>query len=257
MHDDLAEQVAWAMETEVALLPLLPALLADLHELGTSADEIVTALKDAGVQPGAYVLDLGCGKGAVAVALAEHLGVHVEGIDAFVPFLEAARALAAKRGVSNRCNFREGDLHAFLGQPGSYDAVLLLSVGPVSGDHHKTVANLRTLVRPGGLIVIDDGFLAEGTAPIPEYEAYVGHAETLRRLTVAGDLLVMEIISDAEETRALNERNTDLIRQRARTLKARHPDLSNALEAYVARQELESERLGTTLICATWVLQRA
>ena len=51
-----------------------------------------------------------------------------------------------------------------LAQASEYDVVLLLSVGPVSGDHEQTVADLRTLVRAGGYIVIDDGFLAEGVA---------------------------------------------------------------------------------------------
>ena len=47
---------------------------------------------------------------AEPVALAEQLGVRVEGIDAFHPFLQAARALATERGVSHRCRFEQGDI---------------------------------------------------------------------------------------------------------------------------------------------------
>ncbi|MEE8585961.1 MAG: class I SAM-dependent methyltransferase [Acidobacteriota bacterium] len=185
------------------------------RRLGTSADQIVSALHSAGVEPGSTVLDLGCGKGAVAVALAERLALRVEGIDAFPPFLDAARALAQERGISSRCVFREGDIRGLLRKTGHYDAVLLLSVGPVSGDHQKTVADLRRLARPGGYIVIEDGFLANGVAHLPGCEGYVGRSETLRRLTAFGDLLVQEVVCSTEETRSLNERNTALIRQRA------------------------------------------
>ncbi len=257
MSADLQEEVARTMETTVRLLPLLPELLKDLQELGTPADKVAAALRASGVKKGAAVLDLGCGKGAVAAALAEQLALRVAGIDAFPPFLEAARALAAEKGVGSSCLFREGDIRNLLGRTGQYDVVLLLSVGPVAGDHRATVAGLRSLVRPGGLIVIADGFLAEGVAPLPGYEGYADRAETIRQLTSFGEALVHEAVFSMEETRQVNETNTELIRRRASLLKARHPEMSDAIDEYVTRQEFETEILGTDLICALWTLRRA
>jgi ubiquinone/menaquinone biosynthesis C-methylase UbiE len=254
---DLNESIAQAMETDVRLLPLLPELLTDLWELGPSAEQVVAALTSVGVEPDSTVLDLGCGKGAVAVALAEHLGVRVEGIDAFQPFLQAARALAAERGVSDRCRFEQGDLRNLLGQEAQYDAALLLSVGPVLGDYAQTLAGLRRLVRAGGYIVIEDGFLADGVAPRPLAEGYAGHSETLRQLTACGDVLAREVICAAELARPVNQRNTDLIRQRASLVKARHPAFEQLIDGYVARQERETQILGTDVPCAIWVLRRA
>ncbi len=262
---DLEESVAHSMETDTRLLPLLPELLADLSELGTSSGQIVSMLQSAGVQPGATVLDLGCGKGAVAVALAERLGLQVEGVDAFPPFLEAARTLAAERGVDSKCVFRQGDIRQLMGpdnkdsedkEDRQFDVVLLLSVGPLSGDHQKTLRDLRGLVRKSGHIVIDDGFLAEGVEQLAGAEGYAGRAETLRRLTAWGDELVGEAVSPAEETRSLNEKNTALIRQRARQLKATNPNVAELIDEYVARQEHETRVLGTELVCATWILRR-
>jgi SAM-dependent methyltransferase len=256
MTPDIHESVARAMETDVRLLPVLPDLLIDLWELGTSSEQIVSAFQSVGVEPESLVLDLGCGKGAVAVALAERLGLRVEGIDAFPPFIQSARTLARERGVGSRCRFRQGDIRKLLGQEGQYDAVLLLSVGPVSGDHEQTIADLRTLVRKGGYIVIEDGFLADGIAQLPGADGYAGRSETLRRLTACGDQLVRQVVCSAEETRSLNERNTDLIRRRAHLVKASHRDLTELIDEYVARQERETQLLGTDLICAIWVLRR-
>lgn len=256
MAPDVDESVARAMETDVRLLPVLPGLLSDLSELGPSPEQIVSVFQAVGVERESLVLDLGCGKGVVAVALAEHLGLRVEGIDAFPPFLQSARARAKERGVASTCRFRKGDIRDLFGKEGRYDAVLLLSVGPVSGDYAQTIAGIRTLVRQGGHIVIEDGFLADGVAQRPDTDGYSGLSETLRRLTACGDQLVWQVPSSAEETRLMNERNTDLIRRRAHLVKASHPDLTELIDEYVARQESETRILGTDVLCAVWVLRR-
>ena len=256
MNPDLDESVAQAMEADVRLLPFLPELLADLWELGPAAEQVVAALESVGVGPDSTVLDLACGKGAVAVALAERLGVRVVGIDAFPPFLQAAQALAAERGVSPKCRFEQGDIRNLLGKEEQYDVALLLSVGPVLGDYEQTMAWLRNLVRTGGYIVIEDGFLADGVAHLPPAEGYVGHSETLRQLTACRDVVVQESICPMEQTRSVNQRNTDLIRQRASLLRASHPAFEQLIDEYVARQERETRTLGTDVLCAIWVLRR-
>ncbi len=256
MHPDLHDEIARTMETEPRLLPLLPELLADVPEIGASVAQILGLLREVGLPAGSRVLDLGAGKGAVAVALAAELGFRVDGIEAFPPFMEAGRALASRRGVADRCRMEAGDLRQHLGRPETYDAVLLLSVGPVLGDHRRTVGGLRTLVRPGGLLVLEDGFLAQGIDALEHCEGYAGRDETVRQLTAHGDELLREQIIPAGVMREINEKNTALIRARARGLMARHPDRADALAAYVARQEEETRRLGTDLICATWVLRR-
>lgn len=253
----LEESIAQAMETDSRLLPLLPELLADLWELGPAAADVVSVLETVGVGPGARVLDLACGKGAAAVALAERLGAHVEGIDGFPPFVEAATALATERGVGEHCRFRQGDIRGLLGQSGSNDVVMLLSVGPLLGDHARTIEGLRGLVPPGGHIVYEDGFLADGVTPSRADATYVGRTDVLEGLTAFGDRLVGEVVGSREATRAVNERNTERIRERARRLRVRHPDLGALLDDYVARQERETRSLGTDVLCALWVLRRA
>lgn len=52
------------------------------------------------LQPGATVLDLGCGPGSLAVPLAE-AGARVKGLDSAPGMIEALRAEAARRGLDN------------------------------------------------------------------------------------------------------------------------------------------------------------
>jgi SAM-dependent methyltransferase len=244
------------MEVDVRLLPLLPDLLADLGGLGSRPDDIADLLQGAGAPAGASVLDLGCGKGAVSVTLAERLGARVLGVDAFPPFLEAGRALASARGVADRCTFREGDVVEVLRGQSAHDVVLLVSVGPLLGDHRRTLEGLRRQVRPGGLVLIADGFLAEGIETLPGYEGCSSRASTLSELTAFGDVLVREIVTPPAETRAENNRYTALIRGRAEGLRRAHPDLVPLLDAYVARQEDEAAQIERGFVCATWALRR-
>jgi cyclopropane fatty-acyl-phospholipid synthase-like methyltransferase len=84
------EMVAYALETYPELLPYVPELLADLGELGSDAQAITSVLDDLNLTESASVVDLGCGKGAVAVEVAEGLSLKVLGIDLFEPFIKAA-----------------------------------------------------------------------------------------------------------------------------------------------------------------------
>ena len=125
------------------------------------------------------------------------------------------------------------------------------------GNYEQTVAGLRRLVRAGGYIVIEDGFLADGVARLPLAEGYAGHSETLRQLTACGDMVAQEVICSTEQARSVNQRNTDLIRQRASLVRASHPAFVRLIDEYVARQERETQILGTDVLCAIWVLRRA
>ena len=69
-------------------------------------------------------------------------------------------------------------------------------------------------------------------------------------------MLVQEVIGPPKQARSVNRRNTDLIRQRASLVRASHPAFEQLIDAYVARQERETQILGTDVLCAIWVLRR-
>jgi 2-polyprenyl-3-methyl-5-hydroxy-6-metoxy-1,4-benzoquinol methylase len=252
----LLREVAAALETEPELLPYIPELLADLSALGTDPELIARLLRAHGLPAGARVLDLGCGKGAVALEVARALGAQVTGVDAFAPFVEEARRRAHAAGLAHTCRFERGDLRDWLTPETAYDAAVLASVGPLLGGYAATVRGLRRAVRPGGLLLIEDCFLAACVPPI-EGEPYLRHAEVLQALTACGDALLQEAITPSETLQATNRANTAHIRARAEALALRLPGKAPALRAYVERQERECALLETRLQCALWVIRRA
>src|SRR5271169_3707581 len=63
------------------------------------------------LQPGAAVLDVGCGSGASAIPIATKVGPrgHAIGVDLAERLLTLARAKADERGLQN-IDFRQGDM---------------------------------------------------------------------------------------------------------------------------------------------------
>jgi len=252
------KEIADSLETTPETLPFIPELLADLWELGSFPERIVEILRMVELPPETTrVLDLGCGKGAVSITLAKELGFQCLGVDAFAPFLREAEKIAAEKGVSGMCRFEPGNIREAVKTAGDFDVVVLASVGSPWGRLYQTVGALRQAVHPGGYLLYDEGFLAESAkAGQVNYEYMVPHEIALKQLTAHGDRLLREVIIPAAELQAMNNRYTELIRQRAAQLVKRHPESADLLWEYVQNQERECEILESTYVGAIWLLQR-
>jgi len=79
----------------------------------------------AGIKPGAIILDVGCGKGAVTIPAARAAGPgrHVTGIDLAGPMLDHARLAAAEAGLAN-VTFGPGDAEDPPFPAGSFNVIL-------------------------------------------------------------------------------------------------------------------------------------
>jgi SAM-dependent methyltransferase len=257
MKPELERQVADALECTPALFPYLPELLADLEELGASRHKIIELLQPLNLPAGARVLDLGCGKGAVLLALAEELGFQCVGVDAFQPFVEAAQHTARARGLADKCTFRCADLHDAVADLKDFDVAMMLGVGLAVGDQKKIVGLLRGCVRPGGTMVVDDAFLPEGVeTPVPGYEGYADYQTTLARLQAFGDRIITEDNVPGDQREQEIRADTERIRRRAEELIEKHPEAAELIRGYVRRQEREADLARESISDATWLLQR-
>jgi ubiquinone/menaquinone biosynthesis C-methylase UbiE len=107
------------------------------------------------LQPGATVLDVGCGTGASAIPAAEQVGPtgKVIAIDLADRLLEIARRKAASRKLEN-IEFRLGDMEN-LGYPDQhFDAVICVFAIFFVSDVAKQIGELWRMVRSNGQLAI-------------------------------------------------------------------------------------------------------
>ncbi len=107
------------------------------------------------LQPGATVLDVGCGTGASAIPAAEQIGPEgkVIAVDLADRLLEIARRKAASRKLQN-IEFCRGDMED-LGYPDRhFDAVICVFAIFFVPDVTKQISELWRMVRPNGQLAI-------------------------------------------------------------------------------------------------------
>lgn len=253
----LEESVAQAMDggPGTGIVPFLPYILQDAWEIGTSAG-IVTGLvrRHLGDRARLRVLDLGCGKGAVAVTLARDLGCRCLGIDAIVEFVGFAREKAREFGVERLCRFETGDIREKIKTLGRFDVIVLGAIGPVFGDCLATLAALSPHLRQGGAIVVDDGYLPDDSPHVRP--PIVTRGEMLRQIAAAGMRLAEEVIIGHDEMAEMDDAIFRDLEKRCRELMALHPEKKELFEDYVRRQVEENDVLENKIVCAVMAIKK-
>ena len=125
----------------------------------------VLARLQLGVNQEPRLLDLGCGLGATLRSIARCLPrALLLGLTRVPWQVERARALNETAGCSERVRVMEGDYEDTTLQSASYDGVYALesSCHAHGVDKGALLAEAHRLLRPGGRLVVADGFLAGG-----------------------------------------------------------------------------------------------
>jgi ubiquinone/menaquinone biosynthesis C-methylase UbiE len=109
--------------------------------------EVVVAR--AGVEPGMDLLDVACGAGNATIPAAK-AGARTTGLDFAPGLLEVARERAADAMVE--IDFVEADAQDMPFDDASFDRVVSTFGHMFAPDHERTAAEMRRVLRPGGVI---------------------------------------------------------------------------------------------------------
>ena len=109
------------------------------------------------LKPGMNLLDVGCGPGTITLGLAHAVAPgHVTGIDHDRKHIEAARALAVERGVTN-VNFQMGDVLSLPFEDNRLEAAFENNVFThLAQNALRTAREVYRVLKPGGLLAARD-----------------------------------------------------------------------------------------------------
>ena len=110
------------------------------------------------LSPASRVLDIGCGRAEWLIRLVERYGVDARGVDRSAGAIAEARAEAARRIPEGRLELLEQDATVFDAPSASFDLALCVGSTHVLGGYRETLRALGRWVKPGGHLVIGEGF---------------------------------------------------------------------------------------------------
>ena len=249
---NVEEKLAKSLTAEsTELIPYLPYLLQDLWEIGSSPEDIASLIsKHIEVSERTRVLDLGCGKGAVSVRLAKIFACKVTGIDIIPEFIDFSKKKAKEYGVGNLCKFKVEDINESIKIEKDYDIVVFGAVGDVLGSVEETVVKLKSTVRKGGYIFIDDAYGKDDFN-----EKYPSREQWLKVFHKVGVKLIDEKVIDHDEITDINDDQQSSIIKRANELKEKYPEKAQLFESYIRSQQAECDELENEIEGVTLLLQ--
>jgi ubiquinone/menaquinone biosynthesis C-methylase UbiE len=155
-----------------------PASLSWLVDNALRRITVRPVLDRIGIRPGERVLELGPGPGVFTLGAAERVGAEgcLIAVDIQPQMIEQVQKRVREAGLTN-VETRIGSAHALPVDDGSLDRAFLITVLPEIPDRGRALAELRRVLRPGGVLSITEEF----TDP-----DYLFQHETIRLVQAAG-----------------------------------------------------------------------
>ena len=183
--DTLPEPILDVIATRLEARGQHPAFQRMLHEY----------LEAMAIDQAATVLDLGCGTGVAARAIALRPGFAgtVVGIDLSPHLIAAAEQLAAAEGVADRVRFAVGDTRGLDLTDGAFDAVVAHTLISHVDDPRAVLVEARRVVKPGGAIGIFDGDYASLTFGQPDPDQGKADDEAIQRAIITNPRIMRQM----------------------------------------------------------------
>jgi len=137
----------------------------EFHIRGRVATMEIGKLAD--LQPGAELLDLGCGIGGAARTLMTEFYCRVTGIDLVEEYIQTARTLNAQTGYNGQIKFEQGNALDIPFGDDSFDVVFSQHVTMNVEDKTRLIQEVRRVLRPGGKFVLYE--ICAGSVSTPHF----------------------------------------------------------------------------------------
>lgn len=124
-----------------------------------------------GITKNDTVLDAGCGVGGSSVYLAKEIGCTVHGVTLSEAQVNQATNSAEKMGLRDNCTFSNIDFHETGFKNESFDVIWFTESFCHSNEPDQLLNEMYRILKPGGRIVIADGFLSSQLEKLNAQEA--------------------------------------------------------------------------------------
>jgi ubiquinone/menaquinone biosynthesis C-methylase UbiE len=120
--------------------------------------------------PGARVLDIGSGLGGPSRYFVAERGWKIDGIDLTPEYVEVAERLSRRVGLGGAVTYRQANATALPFAGAGFDGAYMLHVGMNIAEKSAAFAEIRRVLKPGGIFAIYDVMLesdGEFSYPLP------------------------------------------------------------------------------------------
>ena len=186
---------------------LTPGILApydEFHVGGLAATERFSGRLSLG--PALRLLDVGCGAGGPARAVAAGAGCAVTGIDLTADFITAGAELNKLCGLAQLVTLQHGSALDMPFEDGAFDRAMMLHVGMNIANKAGLLAEVARVLVPGGIFGIYDMMqVDEGTVSFPMPWASTADASavaTPQDYLAAADAAGFTLVAQHDETAA-------------------------------------------------------
>lgn len=228
----------------------IPELLKGLWELGSVPEYIIELITRNDLGKNKSIIDLGCGKGAVLVKLAQQFDIEAIGVDIISDFIEEANKYAKNYGVFDKIIFKTEDIIETLNTTTKQDIVIYGYDSDLLGDLDSTLKQLKNCIKEEGYILIEFMFAEQLT------EGMVNNKEMTNIIEQAGYRILDRIDWNRETLKQTNRQNTGVIQENVKQLISLYPDKEEIFNEYLQNQIDECEELENEYMCTTLLLRQ-
>ena len=217
---------------------LTPGILApydEFHVGGLAATERFSGRLS--LDPALRLLDVGCGAGGPARAVAAGTGCAVTGIDLTAGFITAGAELNKRCGLEQLVTLHHGSALDMPFEDGAFDRAMMLHVGMNIANKAGLLAEVARVLVPGGIFGIYDMMqVGEGTVSFPMPWASTADASavaTPQDYLAAADAAGFTLVAQHDETAAAEGFFKHVLATKPPTEPGKAPDPFRNLAAHI------------------------